>query len=126
MPNVKFIISKQNTSRLNNSNNKVDAKQFNCRSAIKLPTQWKILQKLNSRLYKASLKTGQTDKLYYGSCGTSFKLRYNNHNQSFKDNRKLTLLNYQKPFGKTIRAITRNKIENRTPRNSISVWFKNI
>ena len=30
-----------------------------------------------------------TDKFYYGSCETSFKLRYNNHNQFFKDNRKI-------------------------------------
>ena len=40
-------------------------------------------------VYKAFLKTNLTDKLYYGSCETSFKLRYNNHNQSFKDNRKI-------------------------------------
>ena len=43
----------------------------------------------NSVVYKASLKTGETDKFYYDSCETSFKLRYNNHNQSFKDSRKI-------------------------------------
>ena len=30
MPNVKSMINKQNTSCLNNSDNKVDAKQCNC------------------------------------------------------------------------------------------------
>ena len=35
MPNVKSIINKQNTSRVNNSDNKVDAKQCNC-SQIKI------------------------------------------------------------------------------------------
>ena len=43
----------------------------------------------NSIVFKASLKTGKTDKFYYGSCETSFKLLYNNHKQSFKDNRKI-------------------------------------
>ena len=33
MPNVKFIINKQNTSRLSNPDNKVDAKQCNRRLA---------------------------------------------------------------------------------------------
>ena len=38
MPNIKSMINKQNTSRLNNSDNKVDAKQCNCRSDKKLGT----------------------------------------------------------------------------------------
>ena len=62
-------------------------KQCNCRSAINCPLNGKWCR--NSIVCKASLKTGQTDKLYYGSCKTSFKLPYNNHNQSFKDNRKI-------------------------------------
>ena len=89
MPNVKSIINKQNTSRLNNSDNKVDAKQCNCRSDKNCPLNGKCCR--NSVVYEASLKTGETDKFYYyGSSKTSFKLRYNNnHNQSFKDNRKI-------------------------------------
>ena len=35
------------------------------------------------------MKTGDTDKFYHESCETAFKLRCNNHNQSFKDNRKI-------------------------------------
>ena len=72
MPNVKSMINKQNTSRLNNSDNKEH-----------------LTENGTETVYKASLKTGETDKFYYGSCKTSFKLRYNNHNQSFKDNRKI-------------------------------------
>ena len=87
MPNMKSMINKQNTSRLNNSDNKVDAKQCNCRSDKNCPLNGKCCR--NSVVYKASLKTDETDKFYYGSCETSFKLRYNNHNQSFKDSRKI-------------------------------------
>ena len=35
------------------------------------------------------MKTGDTYEFYYGSCETKFKLRYNNHNQSIKDNTKI-------------------------------------
>ena len=37
MPNVKSIITKQNTSCPNNSDNQVDAKQCNCRSDKNCP-----------------------------------------------------------------------------------------
>ena len=84
MPTVKSMINKQNTSRLNNSDNKVDAKQYNCRSDKNCPLNGKCCR--NSIVYKASLKTGETDKFYYE---TLFKLRYNNHNQSFKDSKKI-------------------------------------
>ena len=87
MPNVKSIINKQNTSRVNNSYNKVDGKQCNCRLGKNCPLNGKCCR--NSIVYKASLKTGETDKFYYGSCETSFKLQYSNHNQSFKDHRKI-------------------------------------
>ena len=82
MPNVKSMINKQNTS-----DNKVDAKQCNCRLDKNCPLNGKCCR--NSIVYKACLKTGETDKFYYGNCETSFKLRYNNHKQSFKDNRKI-------------------------------------
>ena len=72
---------------LNNSDNKIDAKQCNCRSNKNCPLNRKCCK--NSIVYKVSLKTGKTDKFYYGSCKTSFKLQYYNHNQSFKDYRKI-------------------------------------
>ena len=97
MPNAKSMINKQNTSRLNNSDNKVDAKQCNCRSDKNCPLNGKCCR--NSIVYKVSLKIGETDKFYYGSCETSFKLRYNNINNPLKTIEKLTPLNYPKPFG---------------------------
>ena len=112
---MKSMINKQNTSRLNNSDNKVDAKQCNCRSDKNCRLNGKCCR--NSVVYKASLKTGETDKFYYGSCETSFKLRYNNHNQSFKDSRKINSTELSK---------ARNKMENCTTRNSIPMWFKNM
>ena len=48
MPNMKSIINKQNTLLLNNSDNKVHAKQCNCIvDQIKI-AQRKMLRKLNS------------------------------------------------------------------------------
>ena len=72
MPNMKSMINKQNTSRLNNSDNKVDAKQCNCRSDKNCPLNGKCCR--NSVVYKASLKTDETDKFYYGSCENILKL----------------------------------------------------
>ena len=47
------------------------------------------MENVAESLNKASLNTGDMDKFYYESCETAFKLRYNNHNQSFKYNRKI-------------------------------------
>ena len=120
MPNVKSIINKQNTSRLNNQDYEVDAKQNKCRSAINCPLNGKCCR--NSIVYKASLKSNKTDKLYYGNCKITFKLRYNNHtNPLIIIIEKLTpeLLEII-----TIRAIATNNMKNRTPRNFISVCSK--
>ena len=103
MPNVKSIINKQNTSRLNNPDTKVDAKQCNCRSAKNCSRNDKCC--INSIVYKVSLKTGETDKFYYGSCKSSFKLRYNNHNQSFKDDRKINSTDLSKAVWKLKQSI---------------------
>ena len=66
MPNVKSIINKQNTSRLNNSDSKVDVKQCNCRSNKKCQLNGKCCR--NLIVYKTSVKTGETDKFYYDCC----------------------------------------------------------
>ena len=59
----------------------------------KLPTKWKTLQQHYGT--QSLFRTGKTDKFHYGSCETTFKLRYNNHNQSLKTQKKLFPLNYQ-------------------------------
>ena len=97
MPNVKSMINKQNTSRLNNSDNKVDAKQCNCRSDKNCPLNGKCCR--NSIVYKASLKTGKTDKFYYGSCETLFNSDTITIINLLKTVEKLTPPNYPKPFG---------------------------
>ena len=97
MPNVKSMINKQNTSRLNNSENKVDAKQYNCRSDKNCALNGKCCR--NSIVYKASLKTGETDKFYYDNCETSFNSDIITINNPLKTIEKLTPLNYSKPFG---------------------------
>ena len=51
MPNMKSMINKQNTSRLNNSVNKVDAKQCNCRSNKNCPLNGKCCR--NSVVYNS-------------------------------------------------------------------------
>ena len=96
--NLKSIINKQNTSCLSNPNNKVDVKQRNCRLPKNCPLNRKCCR--NSMVYKVSLKTGDMDKFSYGSCETSFKLCYDNHNQSFKDNRKINSTELSKAIRK--------------------------
>ena len=102
MPNVKFRINKQNTLRLNNSDNKIDAKQCNCRSDKNCSLNGKCCR--NSIVYKVFPTTGKTDKFYNGSCETLFKLLYNNHNQCFKDNRKINSTELSKAVWKLKRS----------------------
>ena len=49
---------------------------------------------------KASLKTGEMNKFHYKSYETTFKLWYNNHNQSFKENRKINFTELSKTVWK--------------------------
>ena len=72
MLSLKSIINQQNLLCLSTPDNKVDAKQCNSRSAKNCPLNGKSCR--DSIVYKASLKTGKTDKFYYGSCETTFKL----------------------------------------------------
>ena len=46
------------------------------------------------------MKSGETDKFYYGNCETTFKLRYNNHDQSLKNNRKINSIELPKAVSK--------------------------
>ena len=42
----------------------------------------------SSVIYKATLNTGEHEKVYYGSCATTFKARFNNHTHSFREQHK--------------------------------------
>ena len=87
MSNLKFIINKRNTLRLNNPDNNGEDKQYNCKSAKNCPLNEKCCR--NSIVYKGSQRTSETDKFHYGSCKILFKLQYNNYNQFFKNNKKI-------------------------------------
>ena len=50
-------------------------------------------------------------KFYYGSCETSFKLRYNNHNQSFKDNSEINCTKLSKAVWKLKNQGNRQKLD---------------
>ena len=55
---------------------------YNCRNKSKLPTGRKVTPK--SIVYKAATTSGGAAKHYYGGSETEFKVRFYNHNQSFK------------------------------------------
>ena len=87
----------------------------------------KSIAQINSIVYNASLKNDQTDKLYYGSCKTSFNLRYNNHNQSFKGGRKINSPELLKAVWKLKQSgkspeIRWKIVQHATPYQ----WFKNM
>ena len=67
MPNIKSIVIKQNTSRFNSKDNKVDVKQCNCRSTKNCPLNEKCCR--NSIIYKLFLKTVEMYKFYIDEVG---------------------------------------------------------
>ena len=97
MPNMKSMINKQNTSRLNNSDNKVDAKQCNCRPNKNCSLNGKCCR--NSIVYKASLKTGETDKFFTAAAKHHLNSDTITIINPLKTVEKLTPLNYPKPSG---------------------------
>ena len=57
----------------------------NCRNSSDCPVNGECRSK--SVIYKAVVKSDDaTEKVYYGRCETEFKLRYNNHTSSFRNN----------------------------------------
>ena len=61
-------------------------KPCNCRDKASCPLQGQC--RVSSVVYKATLKTNENIKNYYGCCETEFKSRYYNHKQSFKASNK--------------------------------------
>ena len=100
MPNMKAVINQQNkkllsinSSPIRNStssqpksltrNNNPAEKSCNCRQKETCPLNGKCLQK--RVVYEATVRTNLLSKSYIRSCETTFKTRYNNHKQSFKN-----------------------------------------
>ena len=88
MPNLANIISNHNKKVLNqHTANKLNSNRTcNCKNNSMCPLNGNCLKK--SIVYKATLSTTDNDRYYYGLCETTFKSRYYNHKQSFKNNSK--------------------------------------
>lgn len=88
MPNIATIISTHNKKILSNTSQAShDVRPLcNCRNKTTCPLDGKCKQ--DSVVYKATITSGNTTKIYFGSCSTDFKSRYYNHQQSFNHKEK--------------------------------------
>ena len=84
LPNVGQIITQHNKKVLrSDQNSSENVKQCNCRVKADCPLRGKCLSR--SIIYKATVTSGQSEKIYIGCTETTFKERYANHKQSFKN-----------------------------------------
>ena len=95
MPNMGQIINKHNRkliSRKESPNSTPTPKTCNCRDQKQCPLNGQCLQ--SCLVYRATVTSQTTVKKYIGCTELSFKARYANHKQSFKNNkyRKATAL----------------------------------
>ena len=90
MPNIGDIVSMRNRATVQQSDkkNKDEDKQCNCRYRSTCPRERRC--KEGPIVCKATLTSQNKSMVYYGSCETEFKIRYNNHKQSFKFENKKT------------------------------------
>ena len=88
MQNMQAIINRHNKTLLakNGNANTTSSKTCKCRVKADCPLQGNCLVKLI--VYQATLESSDGPKIYYGSCSTTFKARFYNHNQSFKHPKK--------------------------------------
>ena len=99
MPNIGDKISMHNKATLQQSAKKTKDgnKQCNCRDRSTCPLEGRC--KEGPIVYKATLTSQNKSMAYYGSCETEFKIRYNNHKQSFKFKKKNTPQSSRKQSG---------------------------
>ena len=89
MQNMQAIINRHNKTLLakNGKINTTSSKTCNFRVKADCPLQGNCLVK--SIVYQATLESSDAGpKIYYGSCSTTFKARFYNHNQSCKHPKK--------------------------------------
>ena len=83
MPNMAAIISRHNKNLLSNrAESACITPSCNCKNKASCPLKGNCRK--SSIIYKATLKSGDVEKHYYGCSKTEFKTRFYNHNQSFK------------------------------------------
>ena len=81
MLNIEKIIKSHNSKILNKQPE--PKKLCNCRKKDECPMEGQCLS--SCIVYKAEVKSENTKKVYYGSCGGVFKDRYRNHKVSFNN-----------------------------------------
>ena len=81
MPNMDSIIRQHNTKLL--SGNQLANDGCNCQKPVDCPLKGKCMS--SDIVYEATVTSDNEIKKYIGSCSTTFKLRYGNHKQSFKN-----------------------------------------
>ena len=89
MPNIGQIISGHNQKVLKANHGEIEkTSSCNCRKNKICPVQGKC--KTSGVIYQATVERKDTGEHshYIGLCDTTFKLRYNTHNNSFKDDKK--------------------------------------
>ena len=121
MPNMAAIISRHNKIVLSNKTTaNSTTPPCNYRNKVNCPLEGKCHK--SSIVYKACLLSGNTANNYYGCCETEFKISFNNHNQSFKFQRKSNATKLFKAFwqAKDARKKNPDKMEYRGPYGPIS------
>ena len=81
MPNIAHIIQAHNAKILKNERS--ETKPCNCRDKKNCPLDGRCQE--TCLVYKAEVKTKKETKFYYGMCEGTFKLRFNDHQKSFRD-----------------------------------------
>jgi hypothetical protein len=85
-PNMKAIISSHN-AKITRAKQTVDTPGCNCRGGVeKCPLNGRCLTE--SLVYKAKVSSCEGDKSYIGQAASTFKLRFNNHTNSFVNPKK--------------------------------------
>ena len=107
MPNMAAIISRHNKKLLSNrAESAYTTPPCNCKNKTSCPLKGNCRE--SSIIYKATLKSGNVEKHYYGCCEMKFKTRFYNHDQSFKFRRSATQPKYRKLSGNS-------KTQDKTP-----------
>ena len=83
MANVKSMVQGHNKKVLQSEADEEKSPACNCRKKDKCPV--KGLCKEKNIIYQATVTTSKSTKTYVGSSGRSFKERYNEHKQSFRN-----------------------------------------
>ena len=88
MPNMKSVIQNYNANLISKHTTAVAARSCSCRQKSECLLNNKCLSK--SLVYKeaVSLTRSQVNKYYYGTCGKTFKERYNNHTATIRNKNK--------------------------------------